>query len=46
VLKVVGKPKAVSIDGGREREYLDGKRFFDLFVSKSKAFSQGGISKL
>lgn len=48
VLKVVGKPKSVIIDGGKPRDFLGGKRFFDLFVSKSKSrgFPQGGISRL
>jgi len=48
VLKAEGKPIPVIIDGGKARDFLDGKRFFDLFVSKSKqtASSQGGVGRL
>lgn len=35
VLEVAGKPIPFIIDGGKHREELGGKRYFDLYVSKS-----------
>jgi len=46
VLRLSGKPIPIKIDGGKPRDFLDGKRYFDLFVSKSKALPQGGINRL
>lgn len=37
VLEVTGKPKVMVIDGNAQRELLGGQRYYDLFVSKSKA---------
>jgi len=47
ILKVVGKPKQITIDGGEPRDFLGGKRFFDLFVSKSRSSTSfgGGLQK-
>jgi len=35
ILEVAGKPIPFIIDGGKHREELGGKRYFDLYVSKS-----------
>ena len=35
VLTVQGKPISLAVDGGKEREELGGKRWYDLYNSKN-----------
>lgn len=49
VLRMSGKPKNIEIDGGAPRDFLGGKRWFDLFVSKSRSkisLSREAMTKL
>lgn len=45
ILKKRGKDIKITIDGNKPRESLNGKRYFDLFVSKSRTSIQG-VNKL
>lgn len=44
VFQVRGKKVRLSVDGSLPREFLGGKRYFDLFNSKSRGTTFGGIT--